>query len=104
MTAPARPDRRARGGATLRKGPAHSTVLVLVPAIRLKQRVAEQMRVLSSWSPSSVDASETARSAPRDGPGRSRQGGRGAQAEPPHPFAQLITRACAKHLGTRPLD
>lgn len=46
-------------------------VLMLVPSIQLKQQVMEQMQVLSSWSPSSVDTSETARLAQRDGPGRS---------------------------------
>lgn len=34
-------------------------VLVLVPALRLGQQVVAQTQVLSSWSPSSINASET---------------------------------------------
>lgn len=83
MTAPAQPDWRAREGW---KGPAHSTVLVLVPVIRLKQQVVEQTQVLPSWSLSSVENSKTTRSAPRDGPGRSRRGDRGAQWNLPIPL------------------
>lgn len=38
---------------------------------------------------------------PRDGP----EQGRGVQLPGrPYPLAQLITRACAKHFGIRPLD
>lgn len=71
MIAPAWLDWRAHRGLTLQKGPACNTVLVLVPSIQLKQQVMEQMQVLFSWSPSSVDSSKTTCLAPRDGPGRS---------------------------------
>lgn len=71
MIAPAWLDWRTHRGLTLQKGPACNMVLMLVPSIQLKQQVMEQMQVLSSWSPSSVDTSETARLAQRDGPGRS---------------------------------
>lgn len=83
-------------GAAGGTGPRHRHVLV--PVVWLQQ-VAEQTRVGSSWSPSPLNAPRSS-SAPRGGPGAGQSSAEG----PPRPLAQLVTRACAKHLGVRPLD